>query len=265
MYILILFIAFLFPQFENKAQIIEIDAGSNHPTGLYDKYADSGISFRLAYSKSFNNNGLLKWQAGVQYIGFRSDSWSDSFQGGLGPLMDVDIRNYEQGIVVNGGFRLTATNGLSKNGTFRPYIGGLVGVAIFSEKTSYDWGDDCSTLGFFMDILLDSDYCDNNNNATDLEHKTTSPVFTLDIGTNIFFNKNHKVGMDIGVRYNMLTRLKRPSTSLLYDQTENVIDQISRYIEADYYTYYIGVSLKLDSVKAQKRRENRGRGKGKLI
>ena len=63
----------------------------------------------------------------------------------------------------------------------------------------------------------------------------------------------------------MLTRLKRPDTHLLYDQTENVVDQISRYIEADYYTYYLGVSIKLDPIKAQKRREKRGKGKGKLI
>ena len=267
MYLLfVLLTSLIFPQFENKAQLIEIDVGSNYPTGLYDKYADSGVSFRLAYSKSFKNNGLFKWQAGAQYIGFRSDWWSDSFQGTSGnALMDVDIRNYEQGFVFNGGFRFTATNGLNKNGNFRPYVGALLGLAVFSEKTSYDWGDDCSTFGFFMDILLDSDYCDDNNNTTDLEDRTTSPVFTLDIGTNVFFNENHKYGIDLGIRYNMLTRLKRPDTNLLYDQTENVIDQISRYIEADYYTYYIGVSIKLDPIKSQQRKERRGRGKGKLI
>ena len=126
--------------------------------------------------------GLLKWQVGFQYIHFRSDTWSDEVQGTSGnALMNVDIRNYEQGFVINGGFRLTASNGLSKNGNFRPYIGGLIGMAIFSEKTTYHLGDDCTPGDVFLGILLDSDFCDGNN-STDLEHRTSSPTFTLDIG-----------------------------------------------------------------------------------
>ena len=261
----VLLISLIFPQFENKAQLIELDLGSNYPTGLYDKYADSGISLRFAYSKSFRNNGLFKWQAGVQYINFRSDYWTDEFQLENTPNgPDVSINNYEQGFVFNGGFRFTATNGLSKNGNFRPYVGGLIGLAFFSERTSYNWGDECSLWGSIWDVAFDTDFCDGNY-TTDVEDRTTSPVFTLDIGTNVFFNENHKYGIDLGIRYNMLTRLKRPDTNLLYDQTENVIDQISRYIEADYYTYYLGISIKLDPIKSQQRKERRGRGKGKLI
>ena len=263
---LILFFSFLFTNSFTKSELLEADFGYNNPTGLYTKYADPGISFRLAYSKSFNDKGLFKWQAGIQYISFRSDYWSDSVQGTSGNgLFNVDINNYEQGFVVNGGFRLSANNGLSKNGNFRPYIGTLFGFAFLSERTSYDWGDNCSGFGTFLDIILDSDYCDNNNNTTDVDHRSSSPVFTLDLGTNVFFSNNHKFGMDIGIRYNMLTRLKRPDTEL-FDQTEAIVDQISRYIEADYYTWYIGLSIKLDEERKQKTNKRRNRrGKGKLI
>ena len=246
----------------NSSELLETDFGQNNPTGLYSKYADPGFSARLAYSKSFKKNSLLKWQAGIQYISFRSDYWTDEFT--LNNTLNgpnVDINNYEQGYILNGGLRLTANNGISKNGNFRPYVGALVGFAFLSEKTSYDWGDGCSTIEYFLDIAFDGDYCINNNNTTDIEHRSTSPAFTLDIGTNIFFKENHKFGIDFGIRYNMLTRLKRPDTELLYDQTSNVFDQISRNIEADYYTWYLGVTIKLDENRKEKRRNKRGKGK----
>ena len=145
-----------------KAEIISQLLTKNKLFNTFEDISDSLVYYGARSMKdtneqstqtTFKNNGLFKWQAGAQYISFRSDWWSDSFQGSSGnSLMNVDIKNYEQGIVVNGGFRFTATNGLSKNGNFRPYVGGLLGLAIFSEKTSYDWGDDCSTFGFFMDI-----------------------------------------------------------------------------------------------------------------
>lgn len=249
----------------NQSEILEIDFGQNNPTGLYDKYASPGFSARIAYSKSFKKNGLLKWQAGAQYISFRSDYWSDSVQGASGnSLFNVNVNNYEQGFVFNGGLRLTANNGLSKKGNFRPYVGALVGFSFFSERTSYNWGNDCTTLDLILDVVFDTDPCDNNNNTTDIEDRSTSPTFTLDIGTNIFFKENHKFGMDFGIRYNMLTRLKRPDTELIVT-TDNIINQISRNIEADYYTWYIGITIKLDEDRKEKRRNMRKRGKGKLI
>ena len=260
-------ISFLFANPNIKSELLEVDFGYNNPTSLYTKYADPGISFRLAYSKSFNKKGLFKWQAGVQYISFRSDYWSESVQSTEGnALFPVDINNYEQGVVVNGGFRLSANNGLSKNGNFRPYIGTLFGFSFFSERTSYDWGNSCSIIDIALGIAFDTDYCDDNNNTTEVNHRSSSPVFTLDLGTNIFFSNNHKFGMDVGIRYNMLTRLKRPIETELYDTDETIVNRISRYIEADYYTWYIGLSIKLDEERKQKRKKKRNRhGKGKLI
>lgn len=240
----------------------EIDLGRNYPTGLYDKYADAGFSARYSFSRAFKRKntlreGLFKWQVGIQYIHFRSEKWTDEVQGTSGnSLMNVDIRNYEQGFVFNGGFRLTASNGLSKNGNFRPYIGGLIGMSIFSEKTTYNLGDDCNAGDIFLGILLDQDFCDSNN-STDLEHRTSSPTFTLDIGTNIFFDEVQDVGLDIGVRYNMLTRLKRPDIE--YDNTNNTFDKISNYMGADYYTIYIGVVWKVNTSKNKRKKSKGGR------
>ena len=261
--IMVIFCGFGYSLSVDPSSYGEIDLGRNYPTGLYDKYADAGFSARYSFSRAFKRKntlreGLFKWQVGIQYIHFRSDYWTDEVQGTSGnALYNIEIKNYEQGFVFNGGFRLTASNGLTKNGNFRPYIGGLIGMSIFSEKTTYDWGDDCDTFGYFLDILLDADYCDNNNNTTDLEHRTSSPTFTLDIGTNIFFDEVQDVGLDIGVRYNMLTRLKRPD--IVYDDTNNTFDKISNYMEADYYTIYIGVVWKVNTSKNKRKKSKGGR------
>ena len=151
MIFILLLISFSFSQIEKRAQLIEIDIGSNYPTGLFDKYAGSGVSFRLAYSKSFENNGLFKWQVGGQYISFRRDYYQDNFSmdsGNEGP--SVDVTNSEQAYMINGGLRLTATNGLNKNGNFRPYIGVMAGLAFFNETSTWVWDDGCS---IFLDIL----------------------------------------------------------------------------------------------------------------
>ena len=66
--------------------------------------------------------------------------------------------------------------------------------------------------------------------------------------------------MDIGIRYNMLTRLKRPD--VVFDDTESTIDQISSYINADYYTLYIGVTWMLNTNKTKR---NSKKDKGRLI
>ena len=45
----------------------------------------------------------------------------------------------------------------------------------------------------------------------------------------------------------MLTRLKRPD--VVYDEGNNTWDKISNYMEADYYTFYIGVVWKVNTSK----------------
>ena len=151
-------------------------------------------------------------------------------------------------------------DGLNRSGNFRPYIGALVGMSFFSERTVYDWGDDCSLFDIFLDIVFENtDFCNNNNSSTDINDRSWSPTFTLDIGTNIFFNKSQNVGMDLGVRYNMLTSLKRPDNIL---EVSGAVNEIADYFEADYYTLYIGIIWMIDSSKANRKHN---KGKGKLI
>ena len=62
-YLLSLLIFISFSYTSDKAELIEISFGTNKPTGEFgDRYADDGFSFRVSYSKSFENNkptGLL--------------------------------------------------------------------------------------------------------------------------------------------------------------------------------------------------------------
>ena len=232
--ILFLLVGWLFSFDVSPDSYHEVDFGRNYPTALYDKYADDGFSYRYSFSRAFERKntlreGLFKWQIGVQYISFRSNYWYDYFElEGVSQGPSIQITNSEQGYVVNGGFRVTASNGLNTKGNFRPYVGALFGMSFFNEKTTYDWGDDCSAFDIFLDIIFDNtDFCDNNNSSTDVNDRSWSPTFTLDIGTNIFFNKSQDVGMDIGIRYNMLTELKRPDT--IYE-VSGAIDKIANYL-----------------------------------
>ena len=45
---------------EDGMPILEVTIGKNYPTGSYDKYADSGFSARLAYSRQFKRNEYFR-------------------------------------------------------------------------------------------------------------------------------------------------------------------------------------------------------------
>ena len=265
--------SFLFPQLNStKAELVEFDFGRNIPTGEFDKYAEPGFSVRVAYSKSFNNNGLFKWQVGGQYILFKNNYYYDNFEmssGTTGP--SVDVNNSEQAYIINGGVRLTATNGLLKNTNFRPYVGASIGLAFFSETTTWSWDDNsnnCNLDNFWIWMVgTVFDLCEDDNNMHDVLHRNIEPIFSLDIGSNLFFSEKHKFGVDLGIRYNMVTGLKRPENVYELSTDNDGIFQtthasIANKLQADYYTWYIGISIKLDSNRKQKRKH---RSQGKLI
>ena len=284
MYLLfLLIISFSFSQlgqiYKNQDEIIEIGIGHNRPTGVYDKYAEPGFSARFSYSKAFNNNGLFKWQVGAQYILFENNFYNDNFEmssGFSGP--SVDVNNSEQSYIFNTGVRLTATNGILNRRNFKPYIAASVGLAFFSETTTWSWDDgynsnnDCNTDDFWIWMVgAVFDLCDDNDSMHDVLHRSTEPIFTLDIGTNLFFSQDHNIGLDAGIRYNMVTGLKRPNDLYELSNSESgALEQghanIAEKLQADYYTWYIGVSFKLDSKERSLRKEERRRKKqGKLI
>jgi len=191
-----------------------------------------------------------------------------------GPI--VDVTNSEQALVLNGGLRLTAANGLFTKGKFKPYIGASIGLAFFSETTKWDWGNsfnnDCSALGWTLDLIFDEFDCgDDQSSISNTLHSKLEPTFSLDIGGNLYFKDNHKTGLDFGIRYNMVTGLKRTDAEYQYELSnddsgsfENTHAYIANELQADYYTWYIGVTIKLD--KRNKRKEERQRKRnGKLI
>lgn len=231
---------------------------------------------KLTYSQAFERNGLIKWQAGGQYIHFRSNSYYDQFsmENSYGPY--VDVVNSEQALVLNGGLRLSASKGLFSKGNFKPYIGGSVGLAFFSETTKWDWGnsfnDDCSLAGWILDLAFDTFDCgDDVTSISNTLDSRVEPIFSIDIGGNLYFKENHKTGLDFGIRYNMVTGLKRPQTQYdLSDDDSGILENthayISKRLQADYYTWYIGVSVKLDKSNRSKRKEEKKRRRqGKLI
>ena len=80
---------------EDRLPILEITLGKNYPTGVYDKYADSGFSARLAYSRQFKNTEYFRGQFGFQYIHFNTDRSTEYFElsnGVMGPSIDLERR-----------------------------------------------------------------------------------------------------------------------------------------------------------------------------
>ncbi len=235
---------------EDGMPILEVTIGKNYPTGSYDKYADNGFSARFSYSRQFINNEYFRWQVGFQYIHFDSDKSTTSFlleNGDQGPTIDLTRR--ERGLLINAGMRYSMNRGVVKNGGyFRPYVGGYVGLANFRDATFYDWGDnDCFTFdNFIIDLIFDRLDCygDNNGNQSKTVHdKMTKPFYSIEFGTNIHFPKTESsgIGMDMGIRYNMISGLSRSET--LYDQSNDEISTLSRRLQANYYTLYIGVFI----------------------
>ena len=260
----ILPVSILFSSSNDGTGIMEVDIGRNYPTGVFDKYAEDGTSLRLSYSKSFKNNHLFKWQAGFQYISFRKHRYTDEFSmisGNEGP--PVDVTNSEDGYIGNAGLRFTAQNGLSQKGLFRPYVGASLGIAAFRETTRWEWdngpwGNECDNGGFISNLIIsilaqDFDFCNGDDSMHRTNDSRTKAVFTLDLGTNIFFNPSNNVGMDIGVRYNIIPGIKK--TESINDQDNAIHQYITKNLQVDYYTFYIGVSIAMNSAKKETKEE----------
>ena len=231
---------------ENKSETFrygsfEVGLGTNTPTGQFDKYADDGFSIRFSFAKNIDNSDFFKWQVGAQYMQFRSDRFTDQFNmesGNPGPT--VDVVNSEQAYVINGGLRLSGEDGLFNNGLFVPYIGARLGLAFFRETTRWSWNSYWSDCNIILEILLDDYDCNDSDFSYEVNDRGTEPIFSLDLGTNIYFGEDSDHGLDIGIRYNMVTGLKRPDI-LYYDvNDETYHSYILDKLQADYYTIYIG-------------------------
>ena len=71
----------------------------------------------------------------------------------------------------------------------------------------------------------------------------TKPFYSIEFGTNIHFPKTESsgIGMDMGIRYNMISGLSR--TDFADQVNSNTVTELSRKLQANYYTLYIGVFI----------------------
>ena len=277
-YILSLLIFISFSYNQDNSELIEVSFGRNNPTGEFgERYANDGFSLKVSYSNAFENNKLLKYQFSGQYIHFGTNYYQDQLlleSGMSGPTLDV--RNREQAYLVTAGLRFSSYKKIFSTGIIRPYIGASVGLAYFSEKIVWDYSNntwaqyDCSGAEILLSILFQDNWCSENRNYfEDKIHSNIEPVFTLDLGSNLFFKENQKIGVDFGVRYNMVTGLKKPDIVYYETDTNNgIVSNANSYIidklNVDYFTVYLGFSFKLDP-KRKDKRNSRKKYKGRHI
>mgnify|MGYP001136839307 CR=1 FL=1 len=236
----ILLISILFPSIDDAS--IEVDLGYNKANQEFEKYNDNGFTIRCTLSNNIKNSKFFRWQASFQYISFYSNTYNDSFQmsSGLdGPT--IKVTNSESGYIFQGGLRFIPELGLFQDkGIFKPYTGVGIGFGHFNEITEYedpdsDWFDD------------EDDYF----SLDDIEHQQTNFVYSIEFGANFMFSKTKQIGLDLGIRYNMAPKII--STNVLAAEDSNSdgtidggISNLGTRINADYYTYYIGVSFSLN-------------------
>ena len=244
-YILIL----LLPAFLISQSSIEIGFGHHKPQGYFDKYNDSGFSFRGTYSKIDIDKPHIRYDFSFQLLQFRSDSWLDNSVG-----YPVTITNSEQSLGFLFGPRLMSP---TSSGALRPYIGLKGGLFIFSETMSWEWATDYDNsipwLCILFDILDDDDDWDCDNDDGGSVSETLDSKFNFgaifEMGANMKINNNW--GFDFGIQYNLIPSLKS-SYEIIGDEIEteegNILNigQISKTINADYATFYFGVHFNIN-------------------
>ena len=232
----------------------EVDFGYQNPQGQYDKYNEPGYSIRATYSKQDELFPYIRYDFSMQYLKFKHDYWVDYTPNYNFP---IEYTHSEQSYGFLFGPRFMSP---TKRGAFRPYVGAKAGVFFFSETIKadfgYDWWDDDQTiLGCliweFIDSLDDEDDIDCNSDMT--SHTQTLDLkaylgMILEIGAN--FNPSNDWGLDLGVQYNII-----PTVRPEYEYEENeeseegigvTINKISKAINADYLTFYIGFNFNIE-------------------
>ena len=233
----------------------EIDFGYQNPQGVYDKYSEPGFSFRLTYSKEDNLFPYIRYDFSYQYLKFKSDYWTEYTPSNF----PVSYTHSEESYGFLIGPRLMSP---TKRGAFRPYIGAKAGIFFFTEKVKaelgYNWGDSSSLLECiiweFIDSLDDEDDgdCDPDTSYTQVQELKPHLGMILEMGSN--FNISNSWGMDFGMQYNIIPTI-RPQYEYEEEQEDEqgnislIINEISKSINADYLTFYIGFNFNIEGDK----------------
>ena len=228
-----------------SAQYTEVNLGYNRANGEFDKYSDDGFSIRFTYSNNIKNSDFFRWQASFQYISFYSDTWADCLSlgsGDCGPT--IDITNSEDGYTLQGGLRFTPEKGLfGQKSLFKPYVSFNVGGIYLQEKTRY-YDPDNNWQSWL-----------NNNgysffNLDDIEDYRINFIYSIEFGYNFSFPKSKGYALDVGMRYNMIPEIEKIEQYINEDDTiEADVLNFGNKIDADYMTFYIGVSIPTGTLK----------------
>ncbi len=231
----------------------EIDFGYQNPQGQYDKYNDPGYSVRTTLSKNDELFPYIRYDFSLQYLKFKNDYWVEYTSSYNIP---IEYTHSEQSFGILLGPRLMSP---TKRGAFRPYVGAKAGLFFFSETIKVDFGStdgssviDCIFWQFIDGLDDEDDYdCETSSYSENLELKTYFGML-LEIGAN--FNPSNNWGLDFGIQYNIIPTF-RPEYQ--YNEQEYgdegdisiAINKLSKAIDADYLTFYLGFNFNLQGAK----------------
>jgi hypothetical protein len=222
------------------SQIIEIDLGWHKPQGTFNKYNEAGGSIRGSYSWIHDYKTHIRYDLSFQRLQFKSDSWIDNSQ------YPITVTNSEESIGISFGPRIMSP---TDRGFIRPYFGIKGGFFIFSEKLKYEWDNQIGSFDWtclVIDLLSDSSentYCYDSNDDNFFTSTLDSKIY---LGAIFEFGANMKIsdamGLDFGVQYNIIPKLRAIGSE--YENLDNQsiqLTQISKSINADYLTIYLGL------------------------
>ena len=216
--------------------------GQNYPNGKYDLYVDNGPSYGIEYSGDFFNEDIpLRWNIQYHRINFYNDTYNED---------GLKIVDSEDADMLLFGLKFIPKLGIAGNKRIKPYIGASLGYSRFKETTNYIWGDCDSFTGQIVDIIVgnsnfECDYVEDSQNDEVTYHDVSSPIFVVDLGINLKFKNNEKFSFNAGIKYSYVDKLYQPQTSIVNNGT--ALQAISRTINADFYAYYIGITIYKDN------------------
>ena len=167
----------------------------------------------------------------------------------LGQIASIDVTNSENGYTIQGGLRFTPEKGLfGEKSLFKPYATLNVGGIYLQEKTEYSdpddiWGNwpgwDSPEYNFF--------------NLDDIEDWRINFIYSVEFGFNFSFPNSNGYGLDVGLRYNMIPEIKKTEQYINEDDTiEADVLNFGNKIDADYMTFYMGVSIPTGTLNKRK-------------
>lgn len=215
--------------FQSNQFYFEMGIGFHQPQAQYTKYVDSGLSIRCVVSLKDADFPFIRYDGEFQYLGFKNDiHWENlSNYGVLGP--SVRVKNSEQSLGFLVGPRLMSP---TRKGSIRPYIGAKGGLFVFFETITWEW--DNGLWHWFDDDDEDDSY-------TDVIDSEFHLGWILEMGTNVMTESGF--GLDFGIQYTVIPGITRPQASI-HNETNMILNDISRKLNADYVSFYIGVSLR---------------------